>query len=121
MKIRFSTRLVIIFSKFVLKIPVDRRGYLQGKNEGRRWKQYGHTGMLGKLHWEFLGLVAMKRYDSVPISRKILPAHIKGMKMMIPEFDFPNCNLSNRNDWGYSNGGLVLIDYGINEYVSTLY
>lgn len=119
MKIKISTRVVTIFNKFVIKFPVSRRGYLQGKNEADLWRRYRHLGMLGKIYFEFCGIVVMKRYE--PLNRPILKAYVKGIKMLIPELAVANCDLFNSANWGYDDGCLILIDYGINEQISKLY
>jgi hypothetical protein len=41
---------------------------------------------------------------------------------MIPELDVINCDLHKVRNWGQDeNLNPILIDYGINEYISTLY
>ena len=118
-RIRVSTRLVILIGDRAYKFPLGRRGYLQGKNEKKIWDQYKELGVLGDLIWERFGCVCMKRYP--PASR--IPQYvIRCIKELIPEFDIPRCDLNKVENWGkdeYSNP--VLIDYGINEYISTLY
>jgi len=37
---KYSTRLVIILKNVVIKIPISRRGYLQGINEKMIWDKY---------------------------------------------------------------------------------
>lgn len=118
MKIKISTRLVILLSDKAIKIPLSKRGYLQGKNEKYLWDKYNSLGMLGKLHWEFMGVVCMKRYK--PISR-ILKSYVKGIKMFIPELDIKNCDLYNSQNWAEDNGSNILIDYGINEKIAKMY
>lgn len=118
MRIKISTRLVILIGKYALKFPLSRRGFLQCKNERRIWKDYKHTDLIGILYWECLGVVCMKRYEqvkSIPISQ------IEIVKSTIPEFDIQRCDLHNRLNWGIENGKYYLIDYGINQYISTLY
>ena len=67
--IRFSTRVVFILPKVVIKIPIDKRGYLQGKNESALYKKYKNTKMLGRLISEFCGVVIMERYK--PLGSKL--------------------------------------------------
>ena len=43
---KISTRVVFIFSTFVIKFPISYRGYLQCKNEKKIWDKYKHTGFL---------------------------------------------------------------------------
>ena len=38
--IKYSTRLVIVLSDIVIKIPINRKGYLQGLNESKMWNKY---------------------------------------------------------------------------------
>ena len=118
MKIKTSTRLVILIGKVALKFPLSRRGFLQCKNESRIWEKYKETQLIGTLHWECLGIVCMKRYEpveSIPILQ------IELAKSVMPEFDIPRCDLHNCLNWGTDNGRYYLIDYGINQYISTLY
>jgi hypothetical protein len=118
MRIKTSTRLVILVGKYALKFPLSRRGFLQCKNERRIWQDYKHTNLIGTLHWESLGIVCMKRYESV---KNIPISQIEIVKSTILEFDIPRCDLHNPHNWGIEDGKYYLIDYGINQYISTLY
>ena len=40
---------------------------------------------------------------------------------MMPEFDIDKCDLYKAENWGKSGDDYVLIDYGINNYISGLY
>ena len=119
MKVKVSTRIVFILRDRVIKIPLSRRGYLQGKNEKVLWDKYNHLNVLGELQWERLGIVCMKRYT--PLNR--LPNRlIEWTKITIPELNIVNCDLHNVKNWGRDeNLNPILIDYGITEYISTLY
>lgn len=114
--IRFSTRVVFILPKIVIKIPIDRRGYLQGKNESTLYNKYKHTKLLGELISEFCGVVIMKRYK--PLDSKLNPRKIRKIKETIAELNIENCDLYNPENWGEDH---MLIDYGINERISKLY
>ena len=114
--IRFSTRLVFILPKFVIKIPIDKKGYLQGKNELALYKKYKKTKMLGKLISEFCGIVIMNRYKL--LDSKLNEDVVKNIKNKIVELNIENCDLYNPDNWGE---GHILIDYGINERISKLY
>lgn len=116
--IKYSTRLVILIGSYAIKIPLSRRGYLQSKNEKKLWNEYSHTGMLGKIHFEFIGIVCMKRYPPI---KRLLRSYVAGIKMVIPDLDIKNCDLNNKNNWGSDDGVFLLVDYGINEYISSLY
>jgi hypothetical protein len=119
MKIRISTRLVLIFEKRVIKIPLSYRGYLQCKNEKFIWEKYKHTGVLAELYSERFGIVVMKRY---PVANRVPEYVVYGLKREIPEFDIPNCDLYRKDNWGITeNLGHILIDYGINERISKMY
>ena len=116
--IKLSTRLVILLPNIVLKLPLSRRGYLQSKNEKAIWNKYKYLYHLGVFHWEFLGVVCMKRYepvDEIPKSTVILA------KSIIKEFDINRCDLYNSDNWGVEKEQYYLIDYGISQYISTLY
>jgi hypothetical protein len=117
-EIKSSTRVVILIGRYAIKFPVSRRGYLQGKNEAKIWRIYKHVGLLGHLYWELFGIVCMKRYEP---AKKLLRGHVKGVKMFIPPLDIYRCDLNNKANWGTENGSNVLIDYGINEYITRLY
>jgi hypothetical protein len=116
--IKISTRLVFLFRTFVLKFPLDRRGYLQSRNEKAIWDKYKSAYPLGELYWEFLGVVCMKRYESVDT---VPDSVVIESKSVIKEFDIKRCDLYRSENWGKEDGDYFLIDYGINKYVSTLY
>ena len=116
--IKISTRIVILTKHRVYKFPIDKRGYLQGRNEAKVWKQYKDSKMLAPLKWEFFGIVCMSRAQD--IERK--PLHmIRYIKDLIPALNIENCDLHNVDNWGYYNGRYVLLDYGIDERISKMY
>lgn len=118
MIIKVSTRFVLIFKTFVIKIPLSYRGYLQGKNEKVMWDKYGHTGMLGELYSEKFGIIKMKRYRK---PNRIPDYVVNILKNKIPEFNIPNCDLYRKDNWGMDGLNPILIDYGINEEISKMY
>jgi len=119
MKIKISTRVVLVFKKKVVKIPISYRGYLQCKNEKLMWDKYKHTEMLAELYSERFGIVVMKRY---PIANRVPNYVVYGLKKEIPEFNIANCDLHRTENWGMTeNLGHILIDYGINERISKMY
>lgn len=125
-KIKYSTRLVILIAGIVLKFPLSRRGYLQCKNEKRMWVKYKHLNILGELHWEWNGIICMRRYKPTNVLLSKTEAHrfidmVLDTKQMIPEFDIDKCDLYKAENWGKSGDDYVLIDYGINNYISGLY
>ena len=124
--IRYSTRLVFLLGKIVIKIPLSKRGYLQCKNEKKMWDKYKHLNILGKLYWEWNGIICMKKYKPTNILINEKETHkfidtVIGVKHMIPEFDIEKCDLYRTDNWGRLGNDYVLIDYGINEEVSKLY
>jgi hypothetical protein len=124
--IKYSTRLVFLIGNIVIKIPLSKRGYLQCKNEKKMWNKYKHLNILGKLYWEFFGIICMKKYKSTNVLINENVAHdfidtVVGLKHMIPEFDIDRCDLYRPDNWGIDVDGYVLIDYGINEEISKLY
>ena len=116
--IKYSTRLVIILKTVVIKIPITRKGYLQGLNEKRIWNKYKNTASLAELNWMFLGVVCQRRYDTV---LSIPTRVVKRNKASMPEFDFDNCDLYNPENWGVDGKRYILLDYGVNEYIASLY
>lgn len=118
MKIRISTRVVFIFNSFVLKFPIDKRGYLQCKNEYNIFNKYKHLNVLGTLYWEKFGVVCMKRYNQID---NIDVTTVFNTKDLITEFNFENCDLFNHENWGELNDTKYLIDYGIDESISKMY
>lgn len=116
--IRYSTRLVIILKTVVIKIPLSRRGYLQGINEKIIWDKYKSTASLAELKWMCLGVVCQKRYDTVS---SIPTRVVKRNKASMPEFDFDNCDLYNPENWGKDGKRYILLDYGVNEDIANLY
>jgi len=120
MKIKISTRIVFIFKKYVLKFPIDRRGFLQGKNEKMIWEKYQNCSKLCPLKWERFGIVCQEKCD--PIEKNDFNLNtVLEIKNRIKEFQFKNCDLYNRKNWGMIQGNQVLCDYGINEKISKMY
>lgn len=116
---KYSTRIVILFNKSVIKIPISKRGYLQGKHEKYIWDKYGHKKLLAPLIWEKWGIVKQKKCDAP--NKWINHKYIYEVKLQMPEFNFDGCDLHNYRNWGYYNGRVVLIGYGINEKISKMY
>jgi hypothetical protein len=118
MKLEYSTRLVFIFKTFVIKIPLSRRGYLQGINEKFIWDKYKDIAPLAKLKWMHLGVVCQTKCFPIKFisSDKILQ-----VKLLIEEFNFIHCDLYNPNNWGMYNDKIVLLDYGITKSISKMY
>ena len=115
---KYSTRLVIVFDNIVVKIPLSRRGYLQGLNEKKIWNKYNRYGLLAELKWMFIGIVCQKRYDTV----ESIPSRVVGViKELMPEFDFDNCDLRSPANWGVDDKRYILLDYGINKDIANLY
>ena len=77
MKIKLSTRLVLIFKKKVIKLPFDRRGYLQGKNEKKVWDNYKDLCDLAPLIWSKFGIVIQKKCKPLDIFDYNLVKQIK--------------------------------------------
>lgn len=118
MQLKISTRLVLIFRKFVIKIPIDKRGWLQGLNERKIWKRYKESGRLAPLIWGCGGIVCMKHVTQLDF---IGTHHVKAIKNLIPVLNIERCDLHNAENWGYYNNRTVLLDYGITEQISKLY
>lgn len=118
MKIKISTRLVILTKTKAYKIPLDRRGWLQGINEGNVWTKHKASGYLAPLIWSFGGFVCMHR---VTPTNEIPLQLVATIKAAIPAFDIANCDLYRLENWGEYMGSCVLLDYGIDERVSTMY
>lgn len=115
---KYSTRLVIVFKNIVIKIPLSRRGYLQGLNEKKIWDKYYDLDLLAELKWMFMGIVCQNRY----ITTKSIPIGVvQYTKESIPEFDFDNCDLHNPKNWGKKGNQYILLDYGINKQIANLY
>lgn len=118
LSIKYSTRLVFLIKNRAYKFPLSRRGYLQGKQESLVWKQYKDTGLLAPLIWERFGIVCQQRIeqlDTLSHDRLVL------IRTTIPELNIQNCDLYNIENWGIHNNLPVLLDYGINERISSMY
>lgn len=116
---KYSTRFVIVFDNMVIKIPISRRGYLQGLNEKYIWDKYNSVTSLAELKWMYLGVVCQKKYNA-GLSR-IPKRVVKRNKELMPEFDFDNCDLHNPKNWGFKGKKYILLDYGINKKIASLY
>ena len=117
MKIRISTRVVFITKRYVLKIPIDRRGWLQGINERKLWSKYQSTNLVPTL-WGLGGIVCQPKASKPSTFRT---RDVKRIKQEIPELNVTNCDLHNIDNWGTYNGSIVLVDYGITEEISKMY
>lgn len=119
MRFKYSTRLVIVFDNVVVKIPLSKRGYLQGLNEKKIWDKYKNITSLAELKWMFMGIVCQKRYDTDLL---IIPnIVVRRIKSKVSEFNFSDCDLHNSENWGMEGKNYILLDYGINEYIASLY
>jgi hypothetical protein len=118
MTIEYSTRLVFIFRTFVIKIPLSKRGYLQGINEKLIWDKYKDIAPLAKLKWMAFGVVCQTKCKPIEF---ISTNKISEVKLLIEEFNFDYCDLYNPNNWGIYNDKVVLLDYGITKAISKLY
>ena len=116
---KYSTRLVIILKNIVIKIPICRKGYLQGLNEKQIWDKYKNITSLAELKWMYLGVVCQKRYDTELL--KVPKIVVRRIKSKIPELDFDDCDLHNSENWGMEGKNYILLDYGINQEIADLY
>jgi hypothetical protein len=90
------------------------------------WDKYKHLNVLGKLYWEWNGIICMKKYKPTNVLINQNEANnfidtVVGVKHLIPEFDIDKCDLYRAENWGIDGDDYVLIDYGINEEISKLY
>jgi hypothetical protein len=115
---KYSTRFVILFKNFVIKIPLDRKGFIQGYNEQKIWNKYKHKAPLAELKWMFLGFVCQKRYLNVDVIPEV---EVDKIKKIVREFDFANCDFWNYENWGKDGNQYILLDYGNSPYVASLY
>ena len=116
--IKYSTRLVFILRNVVIKIPVSRKGYLQGLNERKIWDKYNNFTSLAELKWMWMGIVCQKRYNTIT---SIPDQVVMCNKILMPEFDFNNCDLYNPENWGTDGDNYILLDYGVSKYIAGLY
>lgn len=116
--IRTSSRVVFMTPTRVYKIPVSRRGWLQGINERKAWERYKGSGRLAPLIWSLGGVVCMVRVTELTF---VGEHHIKALKSLIPALNIERCDLYNPKNWGYHNNRIVLLDYGINAQVASMY
>jgi len=118
---KLSTRLVIILKNIVIKIPLSKRGYLQGLNEKKIWDKYKDIAPLAELKGVCVGVVCQRRYATLPIGELLPNKEVTNIKTLIAEFNFNNCDLYNHENWGIFNKKYILLDYGIDKYVASLY
>ncbi len=116
--IKYSTRLVFLIKDRAYKFPLSRRGYLQGKQELHIWNLYKDTGFFAPLLWERFGIVCQQRIDQLDT----LPQdRLQLIRNSVSELNIENCDLHNIENWGIHNNLPVLLDYGINERISSMY
>lgn len=119
MQIRISTRVVLLVGSYAIKIPVDRRGWLQGLNEIYLYDKYACIGQLAPLVWWVGGVVVQRRCKPLPV--RLVKYYARRIKENIPELNVRLCDLYQPNNWGVYRGKVVLLDYGITEEVSRMY
>jgi hypothetical protein len=117
-QVRFSTRLVILAGNSAIKIPLGYRGFLQAYNEKKLWQKYRNCGLLNQFRWIFLGIVCCKRIEPL---EELDPGIVRQIKARIPELNIRRCDLYKKENWGKDQGRVLLLDYGISEYISSLY
>jgi len=117
-RIHISTRVVFLVARWAVKIPVDRRGWLQGLNERILWNQYKTKNCFAPLLFSVGGIVIQKRVEQFTGS---VDEYAIKIKRQIPELNIANCDLHKWENWGWNDGDVVLLDYGITEQVSTMY
>jgi hypothetical protein len=115
---KYSTRFVIVFKNIVIKIPIDKKGYLQGINEKYIYNKYKNIAPIAKLNWMRFGIVCQKKYNTIS---KIPKKEVQNIKILIPEFNIKNCDLYNYENWGIENNNYILLDYGISKKIANLY
>ncbi len=118
LSIKYSTRLVFLIKDRAYKFPLSRRGYLQGKQESRIWNQYKDTGFFAPLLWERFGIVCQQRIDQLDT---LSYDRLRLIRNTVSELNIENCDLHNIENWGIHNNLPVLLDYGINERIASLY
>lgn len=118
MKVKISTRVVFLIGDVAVKIPVGRRGWIQGWNERKIWAKYAETGLLVPLIGSFGPVILQRRVEEVV---HVCPITIARVKFQIEEFRFDRCDLWNPANWGRMNGEIVLLDYGIDRRVAGMY
>jgi len=116
--IRISTRLVLLTPRRAYKIPLDRRGWLQGRNERRIWDQYQGTNYLAPLLWSCGGFICMERVD--PADQVSGWDRMK-VRRAVPPLACRNGDLHRVENWGKHQGRTVLLDYGISSRVAAMY
>lgn len=116
--IRISTRLVVLTPRRAYKIPIDRRGWLQGRNERRIWDQYQQTNNLAPLLWSWGGLVCMERVQPL---HELTDWDRMKVRREVPPLACRNGDLHRVANWGKYQGRTVLLDYGISSRVAAMY
>ena len=53
--IKYSTRIVLLFKNIVIKIPINRKGYLQGLNENNIWNKYNSNRTTSRVEMGMYG------------------------------------------------------------------
>ena len=115
-----STRLVFLIGKRVYKFPLNKRGYLQSKNESMIWNKYKETNLRVPLVWERYGIVCQER--AVPIEEFSI-THLLRVKSTIPELNKNHSmrDIETMRNWGIYKDEVVLVDYGLSEEDAHLY
>jgi len=116
-QIKYSTRLVVCIGRYAIKIPIEKRGYLQGLHEVRLWRKY-RSKSLAPIYWGKFGIVCQRRCKPLRVFQNSL---VENIRKQIPELHIENCDLFNPENWGEYNSSPVLLDYGNDESISQMY
>lgn len=110
---------MLITKTRVYKIPIDRRGLMQCRNEYTVWNTIILARpFLAPLVWYKFGIICQERVQ--PIER-LDRSLIYLLKDRIPQLNIENCDLHNKDNWGLYNNNQVLLDYGVDQKVSEMY
>lgn len=104
-----SNRLIIPIGRYILKVPLNKRGKELGKTEWKTWRVYGGTRLLAPIKWEWLGVVCQRRL--MPVS-KVPPTSIEFVGRFIPSLGDTVYDITNPDNWGLLSSTTVLVNYG---------
>lgn len=120
--IRFgSSRIVILLGKFAIKIPFSRCGIEQSKQEIFTWEKYRQTPF-NQIRKTFGPIIVSDRCERV--TRETLPdfdRYVDYFSSIYPELQFEEGDIHNPENWGFCEGELVIVDYGLNRRIEKKY
>jgi hypothetical protein len=109
-----SSRLVLLIGSVAIKLPFNRCGIEQSKQEIKTWEKY-KSRPFNRIRKTFGPIIISDRCSKV--TREEFPffdLYVDQLEIEYPELKFEYGDIHNPDNWGWICGELVIVDYGLN-------